>query len=101
MYNPFPSPNVQQIHGVTTNQGNVVLAGGNVNLHTHYHGQAQQTVNIVEVLRLVPNLRGIHLDILSKATPGTAIWILKTDYFLLWLDSNGILKVLWGTGIRE
>ena len=57
--------------------------------------------NIEDVLRLIPNLRKIHRDVLAKATPGTAIWILRTNYFLLWLDPNGNLKILWGTGIRE
>ncbi|KAH6884376.1 hypothetical protein BKA70DRAFT_1084358, partial [Coprinopsis sp. MPI-PUGE-AT-0042] len=45
------------------------------------------------------NLRAIHLDILSKATPGTGVWLLKTNKFILWLDPNGDLKILWGTGI--
>ncbi|KAH6873701.1 hypothetical protein BKA70DRAFT_1028051, partial [Coprinopsis sp. MPI-PUGE-AT-0042] len=45
------------------------------------------------------NLRIIHLDILSKATPGTGVWLLKTDKFIIWLDPNGDLKILWGTGI--
>ena len=57
--------------------------------------------SIADVLRLIPNLRKIHLDVLSKATPGTAVWILKTKNFLLWLDPDGNLKILWGTGIRE
>ncbi|KAH6870872.1 hypothetical protein BKA70DRAFT_1069663, partial [Coprinopsis sp. MPI-PUGE-AT-0042] len=45
------------------------------------------------------NLRTIHLDILSKATPGTGVWLLKTDKFIIWLDPNGDLKILWGIGI--
>ena len=92
---------VQQVHGITVGKGNFVLAGGNINIETHYHGQPQQVISIADVLRLVPNLRGIHLDVLSKATPGTALWIVKTDFFLLWLDPNGTLKILWGTGIRR
>ena len=91
----------QQAHGISTNHGSVVVAGGGVTIQTNYHGTPHQLASIVEVLRLVPNLRKIHLDVLSKATPGTAIWILRTDYFLLWLDPEGALKILWGTGIRK
>lgn len=91
----------QQAHGISVAHGSFVQAGGNVNLHTHYHGVPQQPIAILEALRLVPNLRKIHLDVLSKATPGTAIWIFKTDYWFLWLDPNGSLQILWGTGIRR
>ena len=102
LHDPTLVPTVQQAHGIALEQGSsFVLAGGNVKVDNHYHGLPPQTITVVEVLRLVPNLRRIHLDVLSKATPGTAIWILKTDYFLLWVDVNGGLKVLWGTGIRE
>ena len=98
---PDPQSSVQQAHGVSTNQGSVNLAGRDVHQHTHYHIPSQKpTIDMEEVLRLVPNLRKIHLDILSKATPGTAIWIFKTGYWLLWLKVNGGLKILWGTGIR-
>ncbi|KAH6909872.1 hypothetical protein BKA70DRAFT_1041891, partial [Coprinopsis sp. MPI-PUGE-AT-0042] len=45
------------------------------------------------------NLRKIHMDILSKATPGTGVWWLKTAKFLIWLEANGDIKILWGTGI--
>ncbi|KAH6909886.1 hypothetical protein BKA70DRAFT_1027556, partial [Coprinopsis sp. MPI-PUGE-AT-0042] len=34
-----------------------------------------------------------------KATPGTGGWWLKSAKFLIWLDPNGDLKILWGTGI--
>ena len=91
----------QQAQGISVAQGNFVQAGGNVSFNTHYHGVPQQAINILEVLRLVPNLRQIHKDVLFKATSGTAIWIFKTDYWLLWLDPNGNLKILWGTGIRR
>ncbi|KAH6909913.1 ankyrin repeat-containing domain protein, partial [Coprinopsis sp. MPI-PUGE-AT-0042] len=50
-------------------------------------------------LGAVRNLRKIHLDIVSKITPGTGVWLLKNDRFIIWLDLNGDLKILWGTGI--
>ena len=94
-------PIVQQVHGITANHGNVVVAGRDVT-NNHYYGQPEPPMDSIEdVLRLIPNLRRIHLDVLSKATPGTAVWIIRTKYFLLWLDPNGNLKILWGTGIRE
>lgn len=92
---------VLQAHGVTTNNGHVVLAGGNVNIQQFYNLLPETRVDIASILRLVNNLRNIHLDVLSKATPGTGIWLLKTDKFSVWLDPNGDLKILWGTGIRE
>lgn len=89
---------VQQAHGITTNQGDVVLAGGSVNI---YHGYLSPStgLDILSALRLVRNLRRIHLDILSRATPGTGVWFLKTDKYLIWLDLHGNVKILWGTGI--
>ena len=94
---------VQQLHGVQTHHGNISLAGGNItSFQNNYYGQPEPTMNSIEdLLRLVPNLRKIHLDVLAKVTAGTAVWILKTRYFLLWLDPNGNLKILWGSGIRE
>ena len=93
----------QQAQGISVAHGSVVQAGGNVGLHTHhhYHGPSQQATDILNALLSVPNLRKIHLDVLSKATPGTVIWIFKTDYWFLWLDLNGKFKILWGTGIRR
>ncbi|KAH6909863.1 ankyrin repeat-containing domain protein, partial [Coprinopsis sp. MPI-PUGE-AT-0042] len=38
-------------------------------------------------------------DVLSKATDGTGVWLLRNEKFLIWLDANGDLKILWGTGI--
>lgn len=70
-------------------------------ISNNYTNLPESSIDLGEVLRLVPNLRRIHLDVLSKATFGTCVWILKTHYFILWLDLNGDLKILWGTGIRE
>jgi hypothetical protein len=77
-----------------------VLAGGNVNIQYYHLYNAANKLSIVSALRLVRNFRKIHLDVLSKATPGTGVWLLQTEKFLLWLDLDGNLKILWGTGIR-
>ena len=70
-------------------------------IHKHYYGARPDSIDIVSALRAVRNLRKVYLDILSKATPGTGIWLFKIDQWLLWLDANGKINILWGTGIRE
>ncbi|KAH6902939.1 hypothetical protein BKA70DRAFT_1079825, partial [Coprinopsis sp. MPI-PUGE-AT-0042] len=45
------------------------------------------------------NFRKIYLDMISKATPGTGMWLVKGDNFSLWLEPNGDIKILWGSGI--
>ncbi|KAH6887858.1 hypothetical protein BKA70DRAFT_1332666 [Coprinopsis sp. MPI-PUGE-AT-0042] len=51
------------------------------------------------ILRAIPNFRKIHQDMLAKAAPGTGMWLLKSERFSLWLEPNGDLKILWGSGI--
>ncbi|KAH6873709.1 hypothetical protein BKA70DRAFT_281891 [Coprinopsis sp. MPI-PUGE-AT-0042] len=87
-----------QAQGITTNQGDFNLAGRDVTIHKHYHAYPNG-VDISSVLGAIRNLRTIHLDILSKATQGTGVWLLKTAKFIIWMDPNGDLKILWGTGI--
>ncbi|KAH6909876.1 hypothetical protein BKA70DRAFT_1187647, partial [Coprinopsis sp. MPI-PUGE-AT-0042] len=95
----FPAPTMQHMQGVTTNHGDVNFAGHDVHVHhNHYHSYPDR-VDITAILSTIRNLRKIHMDILSKATPGTGVWWLKTAKFLIWLDPNGDLKILWGTGI--
>ena len=92
---------VQQVNGLTISNGNFTQAGGNVSIQNHFYGQTGPSITISEILRRVPNMRKIHLDILSKATTGTGIWVLKTKKFTLWLDPSSGLRILWGTGIRK
>jgi hypothetical protein len=73
----------------------------NISHHHHHNYHPEPKLNIISVLRLVRNLRLIHLDVSSKATPGTGVWLLQTEHFILWLDLNGNLKIIWGTGIRK
>ncbi|KAH6869461.1 hypothetical protein BKA70DRAFT_373755 [Coprinopsis sp. MPI-PUGE-AT-0042] len=91
------------VSGVTVNQGDVNTAGRDVNvniIHNHYPSYPDK-VDITAILGAIRNLRTIHSDNLSKATPGTGVWFFKTKMFLMWLDPNGHLKIIWGTGIRE
>jgi hypothetical protein len=53
-----------------------------------------------ELLQLIPNFRRIYQDMLSKATAGTGLWLLKGDKFRLWLEPNGDIKIFWGSGMR-
>ncbi|KAH6909418.1 hypothetical protein BKA70DRAFT_1221671 [Coprinopsis sp. MPI-PUGE-AT-0042] len=75
------------------------IVGGDNHVHTHVHYHDQPTAVIEAILRAVPNLRQIHQDTLAKATPGTGMWLLKSERFGLWLEANGNLKILWGSGI--
>lgn len=92
---------IQQAQGVMIGHGSFVQAGHTATLiHNYYHHPCPHVnSNIAAALRHVPNLRKIHLDALSKATPGTVLWFLRTETFILWLDLSGTLKILWGTGI--
>ncbi|KAH6909892.1 hypothetical protein BKA70DRAFT_1148462, partial [Coprinopsis sp. MPI-PUGE-AT-0042] len=94
----FIPSSIQQAHGVMANHGDVNLAGRDIHVHKHYHSYSDR-VDITTVLDTIRNLRKVHLDVLSKVTPGTGAWLFKADKFLVWLDPNGNLKVLWGTGI--
>ncbi|KAH6912028.1 hypothetical protein BKA70DRAFT_1098331, partial [Coprinopsis sp. MPI-PUGE-AT-0042] len=93
---PLPTPTTD--HSVTINQGDVSLAGRDGHVHRHYHSYSDR-VDITAVLRIIRNHRMIHSDVLSKATPGTGVWLLKSDKFLIWLDLNSDLKIMWGVGI--
>ncbi|KAH6907397.1 hypothetical protein BKA70DRAFT_1563297, partial [Coprinopsis sp. MPI-PUGE-AT-0042] len=96
----LPLPIMPQVHGATANNGDVNIAGRdvNVNVHNHYNSYPDK-VDIGAVLGAIRNLRTIHQDIISKATPGTGVWLFKTNEFLIWVDLDGDLKILWGTGI--
>ncbi|KAH6909814.1 hypothetical protein BKA70DRAFT_176867 [Coprinopsis sp. MPI-PUGE-AT-0042] len=95
---PLQAPIMQQAHGVTTNNGDFNLAGRDLHVHKHYHSYPDR-VDITAILDGIRNLRKVHLDVLSKATEGTGVWLLRNEKFLIWLDPNGNLKIMWGIGI--
>lgn len=80
---------------------NVAARRDNV-VHNHY---SQPTVKrpktLEELMDSIPNFRQIYQDMLSKATPGTGMWLVETDELRVWLDADGSIKILWGSGIRE
>ncbi|KAH6889045.1 ankyrin repeat-containing domain protein [Coprinopsis sp. MPI-PUGE-AT-0042] len=76
----------------------LTVAGGDVvynNIHCHY----ERPRDVWAILHSIPNFRQIYQDMLSKATLGTGMWLLKGDKFRLWLEPNGDIKVFWGSGI--
>ena len=84
-------------------EGQLNLAGRDILIHNHYaaaHSGTNETACVISALRAVRNLRKVHQDTLAKATAGTGLWLFKIDQWLLWLDLNGRINVLWGTGIR-
>ncbi|KAH6893871.1 hypothetical protein BKA70DRAFT_1321685 [Coprinopsis sp. MPI-PUGE-AT-0042] len=62
----------------------------------HYSNEVPNCEVIRAILRLVPNLRKIPQDMLSKATPGTSMWPVKSQRFCIWLERHRgvILPVL-------
>ncbi|KAH6906112.1 hypothetical protein BKA70DRAFT_453090 [Coprinopsis sp. MPI-PUGE-AT-0042] len=69
----------------------------NHNVHYHY----ERPRDIRAILDSIPNFRNIYHDMLSKATEGTGMWLVKGDKFRVWLEPNGDIKIFWGSGIRE
>ena len=53
-----------------------------------------------EILNAVSNYRKIQQDTLARATPGTILWLLECPEFKLFVDVDGSLKILWGSGMR-
>lgn len=88
----------QVVQGVQVIGGNLTIATGNVHHHEYY---IMAEASVPSVLDHVSNFRGIQITTLGKATPGTGIWLLRWDKFILWLDLDGWLRILWGSGMRK
>ncbi|KAH6889038.1 hypothetical protein BKA70DRAFT_1163664, partial [Coprinopsis sp. MPI-PUGE-AT-0042] len=78
---------------------NLTVFGGDVvhNHNIHYHYERPR--DMWAILQSIPNFRQIYHDMLSKATLGTGMWLVKGDKFRLWLEPNGDIKIFWGSGI--
>jgi hypothetical protein len=93
---------VHDAHDFQIINSTLSAAGRDVNNYTHsHHYHYQHPKNIWAILHSIPNFRQIYQDMLSKATDGTGMWLLKGDKFRLWLDPNGDIKIFWGSGIRR
>ena len=66
-------------------------------IHIHYH---ELKDDIKAILDAVTNYRRMQQDTLAKATPGTIQWFFKWKEFRLFIDVNGDLRILWGSGMR-
>ncbi|KAH6916284.1 hypothetical protein BKA70DRAFT_1179752, partial [Coprinopsis sp. MPI-PUGE-AT-0042] len=67
------------------------------NHNVHYHHE--HTRDVWAILQSIPNFRNIYHAMLSKVTPGTGMWLVKSARFRLWLEPNGDFKIFWGSGI--
>ena len=65
--------------------------------HYHYHGVPDK---LKAILDAISNYRKIQQDTLAKATPGTILWLLECKEFKLFVDVDGSLKIMWGSGMR-
>ncbi|KAH6905339.1 ankyrin repeat-containing domain protein [Coprinopsis sp. MPI-PUGE-AT-0042] len=88
----------QDVHSIHNDGHMNVVGRDSIRYHTHlhYHGT---TVDLESVMRAIPNFRKIHQDTWAKAAPGTGMWLLRSDTISLWLEPNGDLKIIWGSGI--
>ncbi|KAH6916386.1 hypothetical protein BKA70DRAFT_485389 [Coprinopsis sp. MPI-PUGE-AT-0042] len=75
------------------------VAGRDVVYNNNIHYHCDRTRDIWAILQSIPNFRQIYHDMLSKATAGTGMWLVKGDKFRLWLEPNGDIKIFWGSGI--
>ncbi|KAH6907851.1 hypothetical protein BKA70DRAFT_1562907 [Coprinopsis sp. MPI-PUGE-AT-0042] len=97
----------QVLSNVHTSSGDVNVVGRDlVNVHNHHHHHhhhhhAPETAVIPLILNQVPNFRDIQSATLSKATEGTGDWICVWKAFIIWLASDGYIRILWGSGMRR
>ncbi|KAH6906769.1 hypothetical protein BKA70DRAFT_397981 [Coprinopsis sp. MPI-PUGE-AT-0042] len=92
----FPNAhNLQIADSTLTSIGGDVVHNHNHNVHYHY----ERPRDIWAILESIPNFRNIYHDMLSKATEGTGMWLVKGDKFRLWLEPNGDIRIFWGSGI--
>ncbi|KAH6916361.1 ankyrin repeat-containing domain protein [Coprinopsis sp. MPI-PUGE-AT-0042] len=86
-------------HNLQIVDSTVTAIGGDVvhDYSRHYHYERPRDIRAI--LESIPNFRQIYHDMLSKATEGTGMWLVKGDKFRVWLDPNGDIKIFWGSGI--
>ena len=69
-----------------------------IETHIHYHDIPDKLRKIIDA---ISNYRKIQQDTLAKATPGTILWLLECEEFKLFVDIDGFLKIMWGSGMRS
>jgi hypothetical protein len=87
-----------QIHGGTF----TTIGRDNINntIYNYNYGPQAAPFDVLEILNSsqLPNFRGIHAQILAKATDGTCLWFKEGEMLATWRERG---KILWGIGIRE
>ncbi|KAH6904378.1 hypothetical protein BKA70DRAFT_531917 [Coprinopsis sp. MPI-PUGE-AT-0042] len=88
-----PQAQGRDLNGAHIHNSNVTVAGRDSHHHAHYHyhfyGQ-QDHRNYW--LGAILNLRKIHQDTLSLATPETGMWLIRDDSkFCLWIEPTSDL----------
>lgn len=86
------------------NEGTITVVGRDVHKHTHahYHAPRADIGSLLRALhRRLPNFRKLQIDILSKATFGTGLWLLADNKYQIWVDLNSSLIIFWGIGMRR
>ncbi|KAH6889067.1 ankyrin repeat-containing domain protein [Coprinopsis sp. MPI-PUGE-AT-0042] len=76
----------------------LTIVGRDVNHNHSVHYHYERPRDIWAILESIPNFRNIYHDMLSNATQGTGMWLVKGDRFRVWLEPNDI-KIFWGSGI--
>ncbi|KAH6914320.1 ankyrin repeat-containing domain protein [Coprinopsis sp. MPI-PUGE-AT-0042] len=85
--------------GVHIQDSSLTVVGGDV-VHDHSrHYHYERPRDVWMILQSIPNFRNIYHGMLSKATLGTGMWLVKGDKFRVWLEPNGDIKIFWGSGI--
>jgi hypothetical protein len=72
----------------------------NKTVHNYNYGPQAAPFDVLKALdsSQLPNFRGIHEEILAKATDGTCLWFRNGEMLNVWCEGG---KILWGIGIRE
>lgn len=92
------------VESVAINHPIINVAGRDNVVHNHYNlpgVRRPSPKNIEELMDLIPNFRQIYQDMLSKVTEGTGMWLLNDETFRIWIEPDGTIKILWGSGIRK
>ncbi|KAH6900903.1 hypothetical protein BKA70DRAFT_1115287 [Coprinopsis sp. MPI-PUGE-AT-0042] len=91
---------IQGAYAFQIHNSSISVAGGDSHAHTHtyvHHGTAAR--DLQTILDAISNFRKIQQDTLAKATPGTIVWPFDCREFWLFVDLDGVLKLMWGSGI--
>ena len=91
---------IQGAHDVRVENSNINVTGSDHRvIHNHFYNHEPDN-KLKAILDAILNFRKIQQDTLAKATPGTILWLLECDEFKLFVDIDGNLKIMWGSGMR-